>query len=413
MGRNKITIERISNERNRQATFTKRKNGLIKKAMELSILCDCEIALIIFSSNNKLFPYSSTDMDKILLRYTEYSEPHKPLTNTDYYRQFTGKKGEKPDVESPGIETTESVGTASDVSSNSGGVHLKGMSMNNAPSSLMGLNHEASGKIISGLGLSNDPEQYVMTPRTAQKYKSDNKKFEDMLRQPFGNPTSNDHHSSNNNATNNLFQSHATHPSFPMYINNSTSSALGLLAASSQSASHMMTSQNDDSNRPKFQKKNLSVVIPDSTNKGFIMPINRIHQPLTQPPPPLAQDTPGRSGLTPVGLGSGMGSGMGTGDTPTLPSPRDFYPELPLPTGDISLTPGGYSQTPGVFSGWPWSSPRPSEKNHDPSLLHTPGPLLGTPIETTLSYVSNGLGSKTGSSSPPSPLYKKIKVDPK
>jgi hypothetical protein len=41
-----------------QATFTKRKNGLIKKAMELSILCDCEIALIIFSSNNKLFQVS-------------------------------------------------------------------------------------------------------------------------------------------------------------------------------------------------------------------------------------------------------------------------------------------------------------------------------------------------------------------
>lgn len=68
---------------NNQATFTKRKNGLIKKAMELSILCDCEIALIVFSSNNKLFQYASSDMDKILLRYTEYSEPHKPLTNND------------------------------------------------------------------------------------------------------------------------------------------------------------------------------------------------------------------------------------------------------------------------------------------------------------------------------------------
>ena len=83
MGRNKIVIERITNERNRQATFTKRKNGLMKKAMELSILCDCEIALIIFSSNGKLFQYSSTDMDKVLLRYTEFTESHKPLTNKD------------------------------------------------------------------------------------------------------------------------------------------------------------------------------------------------------------------------------------------------------------------------------------------------------------------------------------------
>ncbi len=51
--------------------------------MELSILCDCEIALIIFSSNNKLFQYASNDMDKCLLKYTEYNEPHKPLTNQD------------------------------------------------------------------------------------------------------------------------------------------------------------------------------------------------------------------------------------------------------------------------------------------------------------------------------------------
>ncbi|NXU05781.1 MEF2A factor, partial [Buphagus erythrorhynchus] len=45
-------------------TFTKRKFGLMKKAYELSVLCDCEIALIIFNSSNKLFQYASTDMDK-------------------------------------------------------------------------------------------------------------------------------------------------------------------------------------------------------------------------------------------------------------------------------------------------------------------------------------------------------------
>lgn len=46
-------------------TFTKRKFGLMKKAYELSVLCDCEIALIIFNSTNKLFQYASTDMDKV------------------------------------------------------------------------------------------------------------------------------------------------------------------------------------------------------------------------------------------------------------------------------------------------------------------------------------------------------------
>ena len=64
-----------------QVTFNKRKFGVMKKAYELSVLCDCEIALIIFSSSNKLYQYASTDMDKILLKYTEYNEPHESLTN--------------------------------------------------------------------------------------------------------------------------------------------------------------------------------------------------------------------------------------------------------------------------------------------------------------------------------------------
>uniref|UniRef100_A0A8C1G6B1 Myocyte enhancer factor 2ab n=1 Tax=Cyprinus carpio TaxID=7962 RepID=A0A8C1G6B1_CYPCA len=83
MGRKKIQITRIMDERNRQVTFTKRKFGLMKKAYELSVLCDCEIALIIFNRSNKLFQYASTDMDKVLLKYTEYNEPHESRTNSD------------------------------------------------------------------------------------------------------------------------------------------------------------------------------------------------------------------------------------------------------------------------------------------------------------------------------------------
>ena len=83
MGRKKIQISKITDERNRQVTFTKRKFGLMKKAYELSVLCDCEIALIIFNSSNKLFQYASTDMDKILLKYTEYNEPHESRTNNE------------------------------------------------------------------------------------------------------------------------------------------------------------------------------------------------------------------------------------------------------------------------------------------------------------------------------------------
>ncbi|XP_035233515.1 myocyte-specific enhancer factor 2C-like isoform X2 [Stegodyphus dumicola] len=92
MGRKKIQISRITDERNRQVTFTKRKFGLMKKAYELSVLCDCEIALIIFNSTNKLFQYASTDMDKVLLKYTEYNEPHESRTNSDIVEALSKKE---------------------------------------------------------------------------------------------------------------------------------------------------------------------------------------------------------------------------------------------------------------------------------------------------------------------------------
>ncbi|XP_054638818.1 myocyte-specific enhancer factor 2D isoform X3 [Dunckerocampus dactyliophorus] len=104
MGRKKIQIQRITDERNRQVTFTKRKFGLMKKAYELSVLCDCEIALIIFNHSNKLFQYASTDMDKVLLKYTEYNEPHESRTNTDIIEALNKKEhrdSESPDPEEP------------------------------------------------------------------------------------------------------------------------------------------------------------------------------------------------------------------------------------------------------------------------------------------------------------------------
>lgn len=66
-----------------KVTFTKRKFGLMKKAYELSVLCDCEIALIIFTTNNKLYQYASSDMDKVLLKYTEYNDTVVSQTNKD------------------------------------------------------------------------------------------------------------------------------------------------------------------------------------------------------------------------------------------------------------------------------------------------------------------------------------------
>ncbi|KAH1207035.1 MADS-box transcription factor 6 [Glycine max] len=71
MGRGRVVLERIENKINRQVTFSKRRSGLLKKAFELSVLCDAEVALIIFSSRGKLFQYSSTDINKIIERYRQ------------------------------------------------------------------------------------------------------------------------------------------------------------------------------------------------------------------------------------------------------------------------------------------------------------------------------------------------------
>jgi hypothetical protein len=68
MGRGKIVIRRIDNSTSRQVTFSKRRNGIFKKAKELGILCDAEVGLVIFSSTGRLYEYASTrSMDSISL----------------------------------------------------------------------------------------------------------------------------------------------------------------------------------------------------------------------------------------------------------------------------------------------------------------------------------------------------------
>ncbi|KAG4990023.1 hypothetical protein JHK82_032333 [Glycine max] len=60
----------IENKINRQVTFAKRRNGLLKKAYELSVLCDAEVALIIFSNRGKQYEFcSGSSMLKTLERY--------------------------------------------------------------------------------------------------------------------------------------------------------------------------------------------------------------------------------------------------------------------------------------------------------------------------------------------------------
>lgn len=89
-----MELKRIENKINRQVTFAKRRNGLLKKAYELSVLCDAEVALIIFSNRGKLYEFCSTsNMLKTLERYQkcsygaeEVNKPAKELESS--YREY-------------------------------------------------------------------------------------------------------------------------------------------------------------------------------------------------------------------------------------------------------------------------------------------------------------------------------------
>ncbi|EFA79888.1 putative MADS-box transcription factor [Heterostelium album PN500] len=96
MGRKKIKIQKITDERNRQVTFTKRKNGLIKKAMELAVLCDSSVTLVIVNNSpnakEKYFQYVSSDLDQPLTTIPDLGpEISQFYMNEDYDKIFNKK----------------------------------------------------------------------------------------------------------------------------------------------------------------------------------------------------------------------------------------------------------------------------------------------------------------------------------
>ncbi|KAI5106194.1 myocyte-specific enhancer factor 2D, partial [Silurus meridionalis] len=155
----------------RQVTFTKRKFGLMKKAYELSVLCDCEIALIIFNHSNKLFQYASTDMDKVLLKYTEYNEPHESRTNADIIetlrkKGFNGCNSPEPD----GDDSIDQSPLQDDKFRKSEELDI------------LFKRYGALNKKEHRDSESPDPEEpFSLTPRTEEKYKKIDEEFDKMM----------------------------------------------------------------------------------------------------------------------------------------------------------------------------------------------------------------------------------------
>nr|XP_018678106.1 PREDICTED: MADS-box transcription factor 50-like isoform X3 [Musa acuminata subsp. malaccensis] len=74
MVRGKTEMRRIENAASRQVTFSKRRNGLLKKAYELSVLCDAEVAVIVFSPRGKLYEFSSSSVERTIDRYKMHTK---------------------------------------------------------------------------------------------------------------------------------------------------------------------------------------------------------------------------------------------------------------------------------------------------------------------------------------------------
>jgi len=68
MGRTKVQIRSIEDAARRKTTFMKRNAGVMKKAMELSVLCHCEVALVIFDEHGNLHQFASKDLQPTLNR---------------------------------------------------------------------------------------------------------------------------------------------------------------------------------------------------------------------------------------------------------------------------------------------------------------------------------------------------------
>ncbi|XP_062097758.1 agamous-like MADS-box protein AGL12 [Humulus lupulus] len=93
MARGKVQLRRIENPVHRQVTFCKRRAGLLKKAKELSVLCDAEIGLVIFSAHGKLYDLATKGtMQGLIEKYMKSSrgsleaqaDQQQPILQTQY-----------------------------------------------------------------------------------------------------------------------------------------------------------------------------------------------------------------------------------------------------------------------------------------------------------------------------------------
>uniref|UniRef100_A0A5B6YIX4 Putative MADS-box domain protein n=1 Tax=Davidia involucrata TaxID=16924 RepID=A0A5B6YIX4_DAVIN len=104
MGRGKVQLKRIEDSNSRQVTFSKRRSGLMKKALELSVLCDVEVALFVFSGRGRLYEFcSGNSLRKIIERYQFHTDAQEEVSQTVH--KTKGVFQQKHHAEHKGLST--------------------------------------------------------------------------------------------------------------------------------------------------------------------------------------------------------------------------------------------------------------------------------------------------------------------
>ncbi|XP_066392098.1 agamous-like MADS-box protein AGL29 [Miscanthus floridulus] len=75
MPRRKIEIKRIENEGARKVCFSKRRQGLFKKASELSILCGATVGSVVFSNSGRSFSFGHPSINDVADRFLNSVAP--------------------------------------------------------------------------------------------------------------------------------------------------------------------------------------------------------------------------------------------------------------------------------------------------------------------------------------------------
>ncbi|CAK9441320.1 uncharacterized protein LODBEIA_P51890 [Lodderomyces beijingensis] len=92
MGRRKIEIQPLTDDRNRTVTFVKRKAGLFKKAYELAVLCQVDLSVIIVGNNNKIYEFSTVDSEEIFKTYDQVIDSNKRIHESKSPEHYSNYK---------------------------------------------------------------------------------------------------------------------------------------------------------------------------------------------------------------------------------------------------------------------------------------------------------------------------------